>query len=137
MKYLRKPLYLAPLLVLALLALSPISASAQSKGDVENAKSAADRALEAVEEADAELAAGLEELESIQGQIYNLNWRIDKLAAAITEYGLDVTNLQERARNLVIDAYIAGNSNAMTTAFTSAQPSGRQTASPVAGLSQM
>jgi peptidoglycan LD-endopeptidase LytH len=118
MKYLRKPLYLAPLLLLALLALPPITASAQSKSDVDNAKSAADRALQAVEEADAELAAGLEELERIQGQIYNLNWRIDKLAAALTEYGQEVTDLEERARNLVIDAYVAGNSNAMTTAFT-------------------
>ncbi len=118
MKFLRKPLYLAPVLLLALLALPPISASAQSKGDVDKAKTAADLALEALEQADAELAAGLEELERIQGQIYNLNWRIEKLKAAIVEYGDEVIALEERARALVIDAYIAGNSNAMTTAFT-------------------
>ena len=117
MMYLRKPLYLAPLL-LALLALSPISASAQSKSDVSKAKTAVDQAFEALEAADKELEAGIEQLESIQGQLYNLNWRIDKLAAALTEYGNNVTGLEERARNLVVDAYIQGNSNAMTTAFT-------------------
>ena len=118
MKYLRKPLHLVPLLLLALLALQPIAANAQSKGDVDRAKTAADRALEALEEADAELAAGLEELERIQGQIYNLNWRIDKLAAALAEYGQTVVDLEQRAKDLVIEAYIAGNSNVMATAFT-------------------
>lgn len=118
MSYLRNPRLLAPLLLLALLALSPITANAQSKGDVDTAKTAADRALEALEAADAELEEGIEELERIQGQLYTLNYRIDKLGAAITEYGTNVDNLQTRARDLVVDAYMTGNSNAMTTAFT-------------------
>ncbi|MDA2979086.1 MAG: M23 family metallopeptidase [Actinomycetota bacterium] len=114
----RKPHILIVLLVLALLALSPVGANAQSKGQVEEAKTAADQALEALEAADAELEAGLEYLEEIQGQIYNLNWRMDKLSSALAEYGTNVANLEDRARNLVVDAYTNGGRSVMTTAFT-------------------
>ncbi|KAA3637643.1 MAG: hypothetical protein DWP92_07455 [Armatimonadetes bacterium] len=118
MRNLRNPRTLLVLLVLALLALTPVGANAQSKGDVDTAKSAADRALEALEEADAELAAGLEELERINGKLYNLAWRIDKLDEALYTYGQDVSNLEIRARDLVIDAYTSGGRSVMTTAFT-------------------
>lgn len=118
MRYLRNPQTLIVLLVLALLALTPVGASAQSKGDVNTAKTAADRALAALEEADAELTAGLEELESILGKLYNLNWRIDKLNEALHTYGQDVSDLETRARDLVIDAYTSGGHTVMTTAFT-------------------
>ena len=118
MRYLRNPRLMVPLLLLALLAVTPVAASAQSKGDVDKAKTAADRALERLEAADAALAAGIEDLERIQGQLYTLNHRIDKLKAAITEYGQNVTDLESRARALVVDAYVNGNSHAMTTAFT-------------------
>lgn len=118
MKYLRNSRLLAPVLLLALLAVSPIAANAQSKSDVEEAKTAADRALEALEEADAALADGIEELERIQGELYSLNYRIEKLAQALTEYGDNVVDLEQRARDLVRNAYINGNSNAVTTAFS-------------------
>lgn len=118
MRYLRHPQFLIVLLVLALLALSPVGASAQSRGQVDEAKTAADLALEALEAADAELEAGLEDLERIQGQLYTLNWRMGKLSAAIDEYGTNVTNLEDRARSLVVDAYTNGGRSVMTTAFT-------------------
>jgi murein DD-endopeptidase MepM/ murein hydrolase activator NlpD len=118
MRYLRNPRFLIGLLVAALLALTPVAASAQSKSDVNTAKSEADRALEALEAADAELAAGLEELERIQGKLYNLEWRIGRLEGAITEYGDNVTDLEGRAKDLVIDAYTSGGRSVMTTAFT-------------------
>jgi len=118
MTYLRNPRFLIALLVLALLALTPVAASAQSKGDVNTAKSAADKALDALEAADGELSAGLEELEGIQGKLYNLEWRVGRLASAITEYGDNVVNLEGRAKDLVVDAYISGGRSVMTTAFT-------------------
>jgi murein DD-endopeptidase MepM/ murein hydrolase activator NlpD len=118
MRYWRNPHVLIVLLVLALLALSPVGANAQSKGDVDKAHTAAHLAFEILEAADAELEAGLEYLEDIQGQIYNLNWRMDKLSHAIDEYGTNVTNLEDRARNLVVDAYTNGGRTVMTTAFT-------------------
>jgi murein DD-endopeptidase MepM/ murein hydrolase activator NlpD len=104
--------------VLALLAVAPLPASAQSKGDVSKAKAAEEKAFEALREADAMLEDGLEEMEAIEGQIYNLNWRISKLGDAIVEYGDNVTDLQDRARLLVLEAYTSGGRNLVTSAFT-------------------
>jgi murein DD-endopeptidase MepM/ murein hydrolase activator NlpD len=118
MRYLRYPRVLLPLLLVALLALVPIPASAQSESDVENAKAAEEQAFDSLREADTELEAGLEEMERIEGQIYNLNWRIDKLGEAIIEYGDNVTNLEDRARLLVLEAYTSGGRSLVTSAFT-------------------
>ena len=118
MRYLRYSRVLLPLLLVALLALVPIPASAQSESDVENAKAAEEQAFDSLRTADAELEAGLEEMEQIEGQIYNLNWRIDKLGEAIIEYGDNVTNLEDRARLLVLEAYTSGGRSLVTSAFT-------------------
>jgi len=118
MNYLRFSRVLLPLLLLALLAVAPIPASAQSKGAVSKAKAAEEQAFAALREADEDLEAGLEEMERIEGQIYNLNWRISKLGDAIVEYGDNVTDLQDRARLLVLEAYTSGGRNLVTSAFT-------------------
>ncbi len=118
MRYLHFPKFLVPLVLLALLALTPVAANAQSKGDVAKAKTAAELARDDLEAADAELEHGLDDLERIQGKLYNLLWRIDKLGSALTEYGDDVTGLEERARLLVIDAYVSGGNGVITTAFS-------------------
>ncbi len=118
MRYLRFPRALLPLLLLALLAVAPVPASAQSKSDVSKAKAAEEQAFAALREADAELSEGVETMERIEGQIYSLNWRIEKLGMAITEYGDNVTNLKERARLVVLEAYTSGGRNLVTTAFT-------------------
>lgn len=118
MTYLRYPRVLLPLLLLALLAVAPVPATAQSKGDVSNAKAAEEKAFDALREADARLEEGLEEMEKIEGQIYSLSWRITKLGDAIVEYGDNVTALQGRARSLVLEAYTSGGRNLVTSAFT-------------------
>jgi murein DD-endopeptidase MepM/ murein hydrolase activator NlpD len=118
MTYLRYSRLLLPLLLLALLAVAPLPASAQSKSDVSKAKDAEERAFAALRDADAHLEDGLEEMERIEGQIYNLNWRINKLGDAIVEYGDNVTDLQDRARLLVLEAYTSGGRNLVASAFT-------------------
>lgn len=118
MRYPRFPRALLPLLLLSLLAVLPLPASAQSRGDVNRAKAAEEQAFAELREADAVLHTGVEEMERIEGQIYSLNWRIEKLGEAIIEYGDDVKNLRERARLLVIEAYISGGRNLVTSAFT-------------------
>ncbi len=118
MRYLRIPRALVPLLLLALLAVAPIPASAQSKSSVDKAKAAEEQALSVLREADAELEDALEEMERIEGKIYSLNWRIEKLGEAITEYSGDVTSLKDRARHVVLEAYTSGGRNLVTTAFT-------------------
>lgn len=120
MRYLRIHRVLLPLLLLGLLAVAPIPAAAQNKSDVANAKSAEEKAFAALREADAELEAGIEDLERITGQLYNVRWRIERLGDAIVEYGDNVDDLQERARLLVLEAYTTGGRNLVTTAFTAA-----------------
>ena len=118
MKYLRKLKLFLPLLLLTIVAAAPLPASAQSQSNVDNAKAEEERALEQLRAADAELEEGLEELERITGELYNLNWRIEKLGDAITEYGDNVVSLEERAKLLVIEAYTSGGRNLVTAAFT-------------------
>jgi murein DD-endopeptidase MepM/ murein hydrolase activator NlpD len=109
---------LVPVLVLALLALVPVAASAQTQTDVENAKSAEEAAFAALIAADEKLEAELRELEDIQGQIYNLEWRISKLETALAEYSDNVDALEDRARMIVYEAYTTGGRNLVTTAFS-------------------
>jgi peptidoglycan LD-endopeptidase LytH len=118
MRYLRNPRLVLPLLLLVAAAVAPVPAVAQTKSSVDKAKAEEEAAYAALAQADAELEAGLEALEVIQGKLYNLQWRIQKLDEAITEYGDNVTSLQERARLIVVEAYTAGGRNIVTTAFT-------------------
>ena len=115
---LRHPRLIIPVLLLVLLAVAPGTASAQTQSDVDRAKAAQEQAFAALAAADAELEAGLEELEKIEGELYNLRWRIERLGDAIIEYGGNVDSLQERARLLVIEAYTTGGRNMVTSAFT-------------------
>jgi murein DD-endopeptidase MepM/ murein hydrolase activator NlpD len=118
MSYQRVPKFIVPLVLLALLALTPVAANAQSKDDVAKAKTAAELARDELEAADTELDNGLYALESIEGKLYNLLWRVDKLGSALTEYGDDVESLEQRARLLVVDAYVSGGNGVITTAFS-------------------
>ncbi|MEZ5175223.1 MAG: peptidoglycan DD-metalloendopeptidase family protein [Acidimicrobiia bacterium] len=118
MQHLQKSRILLIVVALAVVVVTPVTANAQSKSDVTKAKTAADKALAALEEADAELEAGLEEYERIRGKLANLTWRMERLEEAISTYGLDVSNLETRARDLVVDAYTNGGRSVMTTAFT-------------------
>jgi murein DD-endopeptidase MepM/ murein hydrolase activator NlpD len=117
MRRLVSPRLILPLLVLTLITVAPSSSSAQSKGDVDNAKSAADRRYQELLDADEVLEAGLWELERIEGKIYDLEYRIDKLEDALVEYGSSSDALQERARLIVLEAYTSGGRNLVTAAF--------------------
>ncbi|MDK1017850.1 MAG: peptidoglycan DD-metalloendopeptidase family protein [Actinomycetota bacterium] len=119
MRYLRFSRSLIPLLLLALVAVAPLPASAQSKGAVNKAKAAEDQAFVVLREADAELEAGVEKMDRIEGRIHTLNWRMERLGTAVTEYGDSVTNLKARARFLLIEAYTSGGRNLVTSAFSS------------------
>jgi len=118
MKHLLNPRLLVPLVALALLALVPVSASAQTQTDVDNAKSAQEQAYQELLDADAGLESGLEELEEIMGQIYNLEWRISKLETALDEYSDNVDSLEDRAKLIVYEAYTNGGRNMVTSAFS-------------------
>ena len=61
------PRVILPVLMLALITLVPVSASAQTQGDVDNAKTAEEQAFQALLDADKVLEANLGEMENIQG----------------------------------------------------------------------
>ena len=110
--------FLVPVLVLGLLALVPVTASAQTETDVENAKTAEDDAFAALIAVDQKLEDELYELEDIDGQIYNLEWRISKLEIALAEYSGNVDLLEDRAKLIVYQAYTSGGRNMVTSAFS-------------------
>ena len=117
----RTPLHLrvlVPGLIVGLLALVPVTALAQTKTDVENAKTAEDRAFAALIAVDQKLEDELYELADIDGQIYNLEWRISKLETALSEYAGNVESLEDRAKLIVYEAYTSGGRNMVTTAFS-------------------
>lgn len=118
MQHLRNARTLLPLLLLALLALAPLPASAQSKSSVDSAKAEEEAAFAALREANDELDTGIEEYERIKGELYNLQWRMERLDEALTEYGENVASLEERARLIVREAYTTGGRTMVTTAFT-------------------
>lgn len=118
MNYQRYTRVLLPLLLLGLLAVAPLPASAQTKGKVDAARQEEEAAFAKLREADTALDDALHTMDRIQGEIYSLNWRIEKLGLAIVSYQADVTNLNDRAKAVVVDAYTSGGQNLVTSAFS-------------------
>ena len=65
MHFLPIPRVILPVLLLALISLVPVAASAQTQGDVDNAKTAEEQAFQALLDADEVLESNLEEMERI------------------------------------------------------------------------
>jgi murein DD-endopeptidase MepM/ murein hydrolase activator NlpD len=115
---------LIPLLAIVLLSVVPISASAQTQSDVDRAeaqvedargqaKDAYSRWLQAKED----LEAAIHEYEDVTTRLDNLNYRVAVIQGKITDFETDVETLQTVARELVIDAYVAGGTGFVTAAF--------------------
>jgi murein DD-endopeptidase MepM/ murein hydrolase activator NlpD len=106
------------------LSVVPISASAQTQSDVDRAeaqvedargqaKDAYSRWLQAKED----LEAAIHEYEDVTTRLDNLNYRVAVIQGKITDFETDVETLQTVARELVIDAYVAGGTGFVTAAF--------------------
>lgn len=113
-----------PLLVIALFALAPIDASAQTKEDVEKAENAVEyaearksRAYQDWVAARDELDAAVEEYELINAERERLTYNISLLYERIQEYEDEVVGLKDRARDLVIEAYTSGGTDLIGAAF--------------------
>ena len=113
----RLPRALVPVLVIALLALAPINASAQTKRDVNRAEAARDNAYAELQAANDELEDALHELEAVNGELYQLNDRINTLGNRIIEYEAESDQLWSKARDLVVSAYINGGQDLMFSAL--------------------
>jgi len=113
-----------PALVLSLFALAPINAAAQTEQDVDKAADTLERAeatksaayqrwLEARERLDTAVAR----YEEVNAEREALTYTIAQLYDRISEYEGNVIDLREKARALVLEAYINGGTGLMSAAF--------------------
>ncbi len=112
------------LLIVAMLAVVPIGASAQTEGDVDRAEDQVDRAQDATSAAYAkwnaaqdELEEALLELDKVTSQLDNLIYTIGLLESKISTYEGDVEGLKQTAQELVLEAYTSGGRGLVTAAF--------------------
>jgi murein DD-endopeptidase MepM/ murein hydrolase activator NlpD len=117
MSTLRRFRALTPSLVILLLALTPITAGAQSKEEADEAAAARDRAYDRLIEVNTALDEALLRYDEINGELVDLTWRIDQLFNRVQDYEADVKALQERARTLVLEAYVSGGNDLVQVAF--------------------
>ncbi|MEA3502103.1 MAG: hypothetical protein U9R47_04955, partial [Actinomycetota bacterium] len=108
------------LLLIALLAVAPIPASAQTKTDVEKAQAAQDRAYQDLIEANQAVGEAISELEGIVAELQELNYTITRLDRKITEFDEQVESLRTSAQELVVEAYTNSGTGLVTAAFTAA-----------------
>lgn len=112
------------LLIVAMPAVVPIGASAQTERDVDRAEDQVERAQDATsaayakwEAAQDELEAALLELDEVTSQLDNLIYTIGLLESKISSYEGDVEGLRATAQELVLEAYTSGGRGLVTAAF--------------------
>jgi len=112
------------LLVFALLAIVPLSASAQTEDDVEKAEDRVDaaeresqRARDRWRIALDELEAALLELDEVTTELERLVYTIELLEHKIDAYNDEVGALKDIARQLVVEAYVSGGTGLVSAAF--------------------
>ncbi len=112
------------LIVIALLALIPIAASAQTDSDVKRAEGQVDRAKDNTSAAygkwvaaQDELEAALLALDKVTTELDNLVYTIGLLDSKISTYQGDVDELRATAQQLVLEAYTSGGRGMVTVAF--------------------
>jgi len=112
------------LIVVALFAIVPIAASAQTDGDVKRAEGQLDRAKGETSAAYASWAAAQDEVEDallaldkVTSELDNLTYTIGLLDSKISSYQSDADELRTTAQKLVLEAYTSGGRGMVTIAF--------------------
>ncbi len=117
--------YWVPLLTIALLGLVPVAASAQTQADVDAAERQK-RVAEARQSQayadyvaiNAELNEAVERYEVLWAQREELEYRIGRMEDAVSRYQAEAEQLEQTARDIVVDAYMSGQRNLIGSAFT-------------------
>lgn len=117
--------YWVPLLAIALLGLVPVAASAQTQADVDAAERAK-RVAEARQSQayadyvaiNAQLNEAVERYEALWAQREELEYRIGRMEDAVSRYQAEAAQLEQTARDIVLDAYMSGQRNLIGSAFT-------------------
>lgn len=113
------------LLTLAVMALVPVAASAQTQADVDRAarEKRVAEARQSQAYADyvaitAELDSAVERYEALWAQREDLEYRIGRMEDAVSRYQEEAEQLEQNARDILVDAYMSGQRNLIGSAFT-------------------
>jgi murein DD-endopeptidase MepM/ murein hydrolase activator NlpD len=113
------------LLTIGLLAVVPIAASAQTQADVDkaeqNQKIAEARKSQAYQDyqsVTARLDDAVAKYEKLWAEREELTYRIHRMETAAELYQAEADELEDMAKNIVIDAYTSGQRNLVGSAFT-------------------
>lgn len=109
----------------ALVALVPAGASAQTQADVDraerNKRIAEARQSQAYAEylqVTAELDDAVALYESLHAEHEDLQYRIERMEETVARYQAEAEQLEETARDIVLDAYMSGGNDLIGSAFT-------------------
>jgi murein DD-endopeptidase MepM/ murein hydrolase activator NlpD len=105
-----------PVLLITLLGVIPVTASAQTE-DIEDAKEAKENAYDEWLAARAEVDSAVAVLVDLEGQLADLEYRIDRMEGRIDEDEDNIADLRSSAQNLVINAYINSGSSTLESAL--------------------
>ena len=112
------------LLIVALLAIVPIGASAQTEGDVDRAEGQVDQAESNTsqaysrwQKAQDDLEAAILELDIVTSRLENLVYTIGLTESRIVTYEDEVDILKENAQQLFLEAYTSGGRGMVSAAF--------------------
>src|SRR5665811_1364273 len=114
----RLPRAILLLLVLALLAVAPLPAGAQTKGAVDDAAAAQERAYQELLDANEAVGTAIADLESIEAELADLNYTISRLDRKISEFDGQVADLRTSAQEVVVEAYTNSGAGLVTAAFS-------------------
>ena len=109
------------LLIIALLALSPIPAAAQTKGEVEKKEAEREAAYHELLDANQAVGQALSDLEAIELRLDQLGYTIYRLDRTIEDFDSRTAELRTIAQEVVVEAYTNSSSgNMVTAAFAAA-----------------
>ena len=113
------------LLTIGLLAVVPVAASAQTQGDVDRAEqnqnvaeARKSQAYQDYQNVTTQLDDAVTKYEKLWAEREELTYRIHRMEKAAALYEAEADELEDRAKNIVIDAYTSGQRNLVNSAFT-------------------
>ena len=113
------------LLTIGLLAVVPVAASAQTQADVDRAEqnqniaeARKSHAYQDYQNVTAQLDDAVAKYEKLWAEREELTYRIHRMEKAAALYEAEADELEDRAKNIVIDAYTSGQRNLVSSAFT-------------------
>ncbi len=116
MAFMRRFRLALPVLLITLLGIIPVTASAQTDA-IEDAKEEKENAYDEWLAARAEVDAAVAILVDLEGQLADLEYRIDRMEGRIDEDEDNIADLRSSAQNLVINAYINSGSSTLESAL--------------------